>query len=205
MAVIVAAVGVVAAIYFHKTHPRAVTEEDVGIVAAGIAAVAAWLTYRAAAESRTAAVESRRALQLHGRPDRGTLRFAVRDPDDLHAQMGWVKVPDPAPLWAVLAVRGDLAEEFEAVWVADDGVVCAPRYLVVGDAPECYEEVAIKLEGIAAAEEEGPNGVRAPAAAVPSLKVFCRDRQTGARWCASWSFPRWQQLGSYQLRWKLDD
>ncbi|MBW4704615.1 hypothetical protein [Micromonospora sp. RL09-050-HVF-A] len=193
----VVVVGAVVVIWLRHSRPKLVTEEDIGIAAAAVALITAFLTYQAASESRTAATESRRALQLHFRPGNCWLGFSVRDPGDPQSQLLSTPVSDPAPLWAKMIFHGDLQDDYEVVWIDDSGVARSPRHV----RPEISgQEIAVKLEGIQASEAtEGP---RQPIAAIHSLKIYCKDSHSGARWCASFSSPR-QPLGSYRLRFEL--
>ncbi|WP_157517484.1 hypothetical protein [Micromonospora rifamycinica] len=197
ISVSVVVMGAVAMIWLRHSRPKLVTEEDIGIAAAAVALITAFLTYQAASESRTAATESRRALQLHFRPSNVRLGFSVRDPGDPQSQLLSTPVSDPAPLWASMIFQGDLQDDYEVVWIDDNGVARSPRHV----RPEISgQEITVQLEGIQAAE--ATDGFRLPIAAIHSLKIYCKDAHSGARWCASFSSPR-QPLGSYRLRFEL--
>ncbi|MGC5661696.1 hypothetical protein ACN261_15020 [Micromonospora sp. WMMD723] len=195
----VVVVGAAVMIWLRHSRPKLVTEEDIGIAAAAVALITAFLTYQAASESRTAATESRRALQLHFRPSDARLSFSVRDPSDPQSQLLSTPVSDPALLWASMIFQGDLQDDYEVVWIDDSGVARSPRHV----RPEFVgHEIHVKLEGIQASE--ATEMIRQPVAAIHSLKIYCKDTHSGARWCASFSSPR-QTLGSYRLRFELVD
>jgi uncharacterized NAD(P)/FAD-binding protein YdhS len=79
----------VAAIVARHLLPRFITSDDIAIVGAGLTLAATGLAFHAASESRDAAMESRRALQLHFRPGPVRVAFAVRDPSDPAAAKPW--------------------------------------------------------------------------------------------------------------------
>jgi hypothetical protein len=100
------------------------------------------LAYRAAAESRSAATEGRRALELHFQSGSVHVRFGWQDEADLEHMTIQPPAP-PLPLWTVLMFREEVQNEYLVRWVDDHGH--EQTQIVIPDGRHQY---TIQLDGI---------------------------------------------------------
>ncbi|MFI6078874.1 hypothetical protein ACIA5C_45925 [Actinoplanes sp. NPDC051343] len=183
-------------------HWRAViATEDIPIITGWFSVASTTLAYLSAKASKAAADDSRRALLLHFRPESVRAAFSVRDPRSPEAQMPYMKVSSPAPLWLTLTPRGqNPAETYTVVWVGDDNVPSARREVVLEPGRDEY----LQLVGVAA-EEDTSGAIRQTVAALSRLTIECRDNQMKAKWVKTRRWPERGALGSYLFESELDE
>lgn len=187
------AISAVAAVAVRHHWSRLITTDDIAILAAAFTLAATGLAYGAARESRDAASESRRALQLHFRPGGVWVDFKIRDPHDPQAQMPYTPLPVPAHLWVSLIFQSEVQDQYELVWI-DDAGQSHPRTLN----PIAGVEEHFRLDGIVGTEDrsEGPARIRAGRV---RLILTCIDGHVGGKWTVARTWGAATDLDSCRL------